>query len=112
MLAIACICAESDEDARLRAGTAVYRKLAAQMGQREAFLTPAEVQDRYKALSVSNQAAYDHILNGYIVGTPDKCWQEIRALAAAFDCDEISTVTVTHGQDERVDSYRLLAKHL
>lgn len=112
MLAIACICAETEEEAKLRAGTAVYRKLAAQMGQREDFLTPSEVQDRYQSLSVSNQAAYDHILNGYTVGTPDQCWQEIEQLAKAFDCDEISTVAVTHSHFDRLDSYRLLARNL
>ncbi len=112
MLAIACICAETEEEAKLRAGTAVYRKLAAQMGQREDFLTPSEVQDRYRAMPASDQAYYDHILGGYTVGTPDQCWQEIEQLAQAFDCDEISTVTVTHSHHDRMDSYRLLAQNL
>ncbi|MBV0932110.1 MsnO8 family LLM class oxidoreductase [Marinobacterium weihaiense] len=112
MLAIACICAETEEEAKLRAGTAVYRKLAAQMGQREDFLTPEQVQDRYKAMSTSEQAFYDHILKGYTVGTPDQCWQEIESLAYQFYCDEVSTVTVTHSHHDRMDSYRLLAKHL
>ena len=111
MLAIACICAETAEEAKLRAGTAVYRKLAAQMGLREDFLTPAAVQDRYNAMSASHQAAYDHILSGYTVGTPDQCWQEIEHLAKTFDCDEISTVTVTYSHYDRMDSYRLLAKY-
>ncbi|GAA0785144.1 MsnO8 family LLM class oxidoreductase [Marinobacterium sediminicola] len=112
MLAIACICADTEEEAKLRAGTAVYRKLAAQMGMREDFLTPSEVQDRYNAMSKSDQAYYDHILKGYTVGTPDQCWQEIEALATSFGCDEISTVTVTHSHHDRMDSYRLLAKNL
>ncbi len=112
MLAIACICAETEEEARLRAGTAVYRKLAAQMGQREDFLTPSEVQDRYRKMSASERSAYDHILNGYTVGTPDQCWQEITQLSKAFNCDEIATVTVTHSHHDRMDSYRLLGSQL
>lgn len=112
MLAIACICAETEEEARLKAGTAAYRKLAAQMGQREDFLTPSEVQDRYAALSTSEQAAYDHILNGYTVGTAEQCWQEIEQLATAFECDEVAAVTVTHSHEDRMDSYRLLASQL
>ncbi|MBA4501761.1 MsnO8 family LLM class oxidoreductase [Marinobacterium marinum] len=111
MLAIACICAETEEEARLRAGTAVYRKLAAQLGQREDFLTPAEVQDRYRSMSASEQAAYDHILRGYTVGTPEQCLQEIEQLGHRFDCDEVATVTVTHSHQDRMDSYRLLAQH-
>lgn len=109
MLAIACICAETEEEAKLRAGTAVYRKLAAQMGVRDPFLSPAEVQDRYKALSPSYQSEFDHILNGYTVGTAEQCQNEIEQLAQVYGCDEIGTVTVTHSFSERLDSYQLLA---
>ncbi|WP_221801590.1 MsnO8 family LLM class oxidoreductase [Oceanobacter mangrovi] len=109
ILAIACICAETEAEAKHRAGTAVFRKLAAQMGEREAFLTPDQVQDRYRSLPVSLQAEYEHILSGYTVGTPEQCWQEMEALAADYGCDEITAVTVTHSQQHRLDSYRLLA---
>ena len=112
MLAIACICAQTEEEAKLRAGTAVYRKLATQMGIEEAFLTPCEVQDRYLQLSPSLQAAYDDVLNGYTVGTPEQCAEEINQLAIEYRCDEISIVTVTHSFADRLDSYRLLAKGL
>ena len=109
ILAVACICADTDEEARLRAGTAVYRKLVAQLGQREDFLTPAEVQDRYKAMPVSHQAAYDHILAGYTVGSAARCYDELQRLADQYQCDEVTTVTVTHSQAERLHSYELLA---
>ncbi|SEQ01930.1 luciferase family oxidoreductase, group 1 [Amphritea atlantica] len=110
MLAIACICADTEAEAKLRAGTAVYRKLAAQLGIREAFLTPSEVQDRYRTLPSAHQAAYNHILNGYTVGTPEQCAEEIHQLAKTFDCDEIATVAVTHSQADRIDSYTRLMK--
>jgi len=112
MLAIACICAGTEEEAKLRAGTAVYRKFAAQMGLREAFLTPSEVQDRYNEFPESYKAEYDHILKGYTVGTPDQCWNEIEQLAKDYQCDEIGTVAVTHSFEDRLDSYQLLAKGL
>jgi len=112
MLGIACICAETEEEAKLRAGTAVYRKLAAQLGLREAFLTPSEVQDRYHQFSTSQQADYDHILNGYTVGTPEQCAEEIHQLATDFGCEEVTTVTVTHSFEDRLDSYQLLARGL
>ncbi|OPX54569.1 luciferase family oxidoreductase, group 1 [Oceanospirillum multiglobuliferum] len=112
MLAIACICAETNEEARLIAGTAVYRKLAAQMGLREPFLTPEQVQDRYNALSHSYQSQYDHILNGFTVGTATQCWDEINQLTKAYQCDEIGLVTVTHSFQDRLQSYQLLAEAL
>jgi hypothetical protein len=33
-------------------------------------------------------------------------------LASQFGCDEIGTVCVTYSHDDRMDSYRLLAKNL
>jgi hypothetical protein len=33
-------------------------------------------------------------------------------LASQFGCDEIATVCVTYSHHDRMDSYRLLAKHL
>ncbi len=112
MLAIACICAETEDDARLIAGTPVYRKLAAQMGLREDFLTPGEVQDKYRALPASYQAQFDHILNGFTVGTSEQCWDEITQLAKDYQCDEIGTVAVTYSFEDRLKSYQLLAKGL
>lgn len=110
MLAIACICAETEEEAKLRAGTAVYRKLSMQLGLNEGFLTPEQVQDRYRSMSASQQAMYEHVLDGYTVGTPEQCWQKMWELAQQFACDEIALVSVTYSQAERLDSYRLLAQ--
>ena len=112
MLAIACICAETEEEAHLRAGTAVYRKYSAQIGQREDFVTPEEVQNRYQAMPKSHQALFDQIAAGYTIGTPEQCWEEISQLAQDFATDEVATVTVTYSQKERLDSYRLLGKFL
>ena len=112
MLAIACICAETEEEAKLRAGTAVYRKFATQIGQREDFLTPAQVRDRYRDMPASHQALFDRIEASYTIGTPEQCWVEMNDLARSFNVDEISLVTVTHSQADRLDSYRLLAKNL
>ncbi len=107
-LAIACICAETEEEAKLRAGTAVFRKLAAAQGIREPFLTPEDVRNRYNSFSPVLKAHYDKILADYTVGTPEQCAEEITRLASEFCCDEIATVTVTHSQDDRIDSYRQL----
>ena len=108
ILAIACICAETEEEAKLRAGTAVFRKLAATQGIKESFLTPEEVRNRYNSFPPALKANYDNILDGYTVGTPEQCAEEISGLANDFGCDEISTVTVTYSQEDRIDSYRQL----
>jgi len=112
MLAIAAICAETEEEAKLIAGTAVYRKMAAQFGKRDDFFTPEQVQDEYRSWSNELQAAYDQVLAGYTVGTPEQCWDEIETLAKTFECPEIALVTVTYSQEDRLNSYRLLGKSM
>jgi luciferase family oxidoreductase group 1 len=112
ILAIAAICADTEEEAKLRAGTAVYRKMAAQLGKREDFLTASEVQNLYRKWPTTMQAAFDHILSGYTVGTPEQCWDEIETLAHTYDCSEIALVTVTYSHEDRLQSYRLLAQNL
>ncbi|MDO6683716.1 MULTISPECIES: MsnO8 family LLM class oxidoreductase [unclassified Oceanobacter] len=110
LLGIACICAATEDEAKLRAGTAVYRKLTAQQGMPEDFLTPEQVQDRYRQMSPSAQAGYDHILSGYTVGTADQCLTDIEQLSRRFNCQEFALVTVTHSHYDRMESYRLLAQ--
>ena len=108
MLAIACICAETDDEAHWLAGTAVYRKMAAQSGWREDFLTPDEVRDRYRQMSVSERDRFDHIESGYTIGSARRCRDDIDTLVAAFGCSEVALVTITWSQQARLDSYRLL----
>lgn len=108
MLAIGAFCADTQEEAALLAGTAIYRKMARQMGEQEGLLAPEAVQDKRKAFSASLEAQYVHLLNGYTVGTPERCKTEIELLAKDFGTDEIAVVTVTHDFAARLESYRLL----
>ena len=109
MLAIAAFCAETLEEAKLLAGTAVYRKMMMQAGGKDGLLSPAAVQDQRKRFSPSEEATYTHIESGYTIGTPAQCRDEIATLATAFGTDEIAVVTVTHDFGARVKSYELLA---
>ncbi|OED35855.1 luciferase [Chromatiales bacterium (ex Bugula neritina AB1)] len=110
MLAIGAFCAESGEEAKLLAGTAIYRKMMMQQGQREGLLAPEVVQDRRAKFSLSQESQYQHLANGYTIGEPDHCKREIEALAGEFGCDEIAIVTVTHDFSARLNSYRLLGE--
>lgn len=107
MLAIGAFCADTQEQAQLLAGTAVYRKLMTP-GHKSALLPPEEVQDKKTKMPLSQQAEYDHLLSGYTVGTPDQCQTEIAELAKKFNTTEIAVVTVTYDFNSRLDSYRLL----
>ena len=109
ILAIGAFCAETQKQAELLAGTAVYRKMMNAQGHKNALLSPEAVQDERQHFSVSQQAEYEHLLKGYTVGTPEQCKTDIAALAKLFATDEIAIVTVTHDFNARLDSYRLLA---
>lgn len=109
LLAVAAICANTDEEARYIAGTAVYRKLSAGKAPREVLLSPAEVQQRYRQMSPVERAKYDETLAGMVVGSAQTCRRRISEFARDFQCDEIGIVTVTHRFEDRLRSYQLLA---
>lgn len=108
MLAIGAFCADTQEEAELLAGTAIYRKMQMHTGTDEALLSPEVVQDRRRDFPASLEAQYQHFLQSYTVGTPTQCREEIERLAQAFGVDEVAVVTVTHDYAARLKSYRLL----
>ncbi|WAH60926.1 MsnO8 family LLM class oxidoreductase [Pseudomonas silvicola] len=110
LLALAVICAPTDEQARKIAGTAVYRKMMAGRGPREALLSPEEVATRRRRMHAADQEEYDQTLDNMIVGSPETCRTRIMELANFFACNEVGVVTVTHTYTDRLTSYQLLAK--
>jgi len=109
MLAIAGFCADTKAEAERLASTAIYRKMMMQAGGQDGLLSPEAVHDQRKRFSPSEEAQYQHIANGYTIGTAEQCQEEIHALARDFGTDEIAVVTVTYDYQARVESYRLLA---
>lgn len=110
LLALAVVCAETDEQARFIAGTAVYRKMMTGRGPREPLLSPEEVERRRQQMNVAQRAEFDEILDSMIVGSPSSCRAEILRLCDAFGTREAGIVTVTHGFEARLASYQLLAQ--
>ncbi|WP_209008706.1 MsnO8 family LLM class oxidoreductase [Pseudomonas eucalypticola] len=110
LLALAVICAPTDEQARKIAGTAVYRKMMAGRLPREELLSPEEVATRRKRMHAADQEEYDQTLDNMIVGSPSTCRTRITQIANLFDCNEVGIVTVTHTYTDRLVSYQLLAK--
>ncbi|NTY90378.1 MsnO8 family LLM class oxidoreductase [Pseudomonas putida] len=109
LLALAVICAHTDEEASFIAGTAVYRKMTAGAVPRESLLSPSEVRERYLRMTQAERAEYDATLDDMVVGSPESCRNKIHELAKAFGSKEIGIVTVTYRLDDRIQSYRLLA---
>ncbi|WP_437882605.1 MsnO8 family LLM class oxidoreductase [Pseudomonas sp. LRF_L74] len=112
LLALAVICAASDEQARDIAGSAALRKVLSGQRPQLPLLSPGEVAERYRGMSAAQREAFDSTLGNMVVGSPATCRQQIIDLAERFGCEEIGIVTVTHGLAERLESYRLLARAL
>lgn len=112
MLAIAAICADTEEQARFIAGSSAHRKVKTLSGQKQPIITPEQAQDEYKKMSVSEQALFDQTVNAMACGTQQQCAEEIQRLSKQFGTDEITVVAVTHSFEDRLRSYELLGKAL
>jgi luciferase family oxidoreductase group 1 len=110
MLAIGAFCADTQKEAELLAGTAIYRKMMMKIGVNDDLMPPELVQNRRQKFTSSQEAEYNYLLKGYTVGTPDRCKAEIENLARLFRVNEISIVTVTHDFGSRLKSYQLLSE--
>lgn len=112
MLALAVICAETEEEAQRVASTAAWRKMMTGRGAREPLLSPEEIDQRRRSLSASDLAELDATRDAMVVGTPEQCWEQLHAHARDYQLDELGLVTVTHNFADRLNSYRLLAAGL
>jgi len=110
MLAVACICADSKEDAERIASTHTYWKVQAfRHTQRDPLKSPKIVKELYEELSLEDKVYYHETLDSMILGTPKDCKEKIEKLAQKYAVDEIIVVNVTYSFEDRKKSYELLA---
>jgi luciferase family oxidoreductase group 1 len=111
MLAVACICASSKEEAQNIASTHTYWKVQAfRHTSRDPLHSPEEVKKLYEDLSFEDKAYYHETLDSMILGTPKECKEKIEELAKEYGVDEVMIVNVTYSFKDRKKSYELLAK--
>lgn len=109
ILSVACICADSKEEAAYIAAPNMYWKVMAfRHGIREAIRSPEDALDRYKKLSLSDKAYYQETLDTVISGTPTECRTNIEELAMDYDVDEVMLVNVIYDFADRCASYSKL----
>ena len=111
MIAVACICANSKEEAIELASSHSYWKVQVfRHPKRDAFKSPKNVKKLYEELSFEDKAYYHETLNSMILGTPSQCKEEIEKLAKEYGVEEVMIVNVTYSFEKRKKSYELLAK--
>ena len=111
MIAVACICAPTKEEAIEIASTHTYWKVQAfRHPTRDGFQSPQNVKKLYEKLSFEDKEYYHETLNSMILGTPAQCKEQIEKLAYEYDVDEVMIVNVTYSFEDRKNSYELLAR--
>ncbi len=108
ILAVAAICAETNEEAERLAASVRLSYLRLRMGR------PAPIPSPEEALAypytAHEKAQIDALRGMHIVGEPTTVAERVRALADWTGADEVMVVTNLHGHEARIHSYRLLAE--
>lgn len=111
MIAVACICAPTKEEAIDIASSHTYWKVQAfRHTIRDGLYSPNEVKKLYEELSYEDKTYYHETMDTMVLGTPKECKEKIETLAKEYGVDEVMIVNVTHSFEDRKRSYKLLAK--
>lgn len=111
IIAVACIVADTKEEAEYIASTHIYWKVQAfRHPTRDSFQSPKKVKELYEQLSKDDKRYYRKTLDSMILGTAKECKVKIENLAKEYGVDEIMIVNVTYSFEDRKKSYELLAK--
>lgn len=111
ILAVACIVADSFEEAQKIASSHTYWKLQAfTRPNRDALIKPEDLEEIVENLNTQDRAYYDETMETMILGTAVECKEQIQMLAKEFEVDEVMIVNVTYSFMKRKKSYELLAK--
>ncbi|GGK68765.1 LLM class flavin-dependent oxidoreductase [Amphritea balenae] len=109
ILSVACLCADSAEEAAYLAAPNMYWKVMAfRHGIREHIRSPEQALDLYNKLSLSDQAYYQETLNTVISGSAIQCREKLENLALQYSAEELMLVNVTYDFEDRCNSYRKL----
>jgi luciferase family oxidoreductase group 1 len=110
IVAVWVVCAESDDEARRLAASAVMAFRLLQRGQ----LVPVPPVDRAVRFLEEDVREFDGPpavrTRRRVVGSPITVRQGIEAVAAEYEADEVMVVTITHDHAARRRSYELIAR--
>jgi luciferase family oxidoreductase group 1 len=102
------VTAETEGEAARLFGSREISRLNRDKGIYAALPSPEEAASY--TLSASDKAKVDRLRARAIYGTPDVVGAKLRALAEAFQVDEIAVLSTVHDPDARRRSYALLAE--
>lgn len=110
-VAVAVVCAETDDEAERLATSGLVWRLTAEE-RRGPVPSVEEAEAATHGLEPARRARLAQDRGRIVVGGPDRAAAELRALAESFGVGEILVVTVCHDPAARLRSYELLARAL
>ena len=108
MLGVSAVCGESDEHARRLAAPGALAFLRLRSGRPDVYPTPEEAAE-YNYTPFERQQIADWT-KSHVVGAAEAVRERLDALVERTGVDELMVTTMAHSYDERVESYRRLAK--
>jgi len=107
MVAVAVICAETDEEAERLATSVDVWKLADEDARG---CVPSIEEAAARPRTALEHATIVQRRKGLVVGGPDRVADTLNRLACDFDVEELVVLTVCHDPEARLRSYQLLAE--
>jgi luciferase family oxidoreductase group 1 len=110
LLTVSAICAETSEKADEVALSSLVWAL--QRGKGEGKGVPSIVEARHYTLNEKEKETMEKMKRNMVIGNPQQVKQKLNELQTKFKADEIMLVTITHSPEDRIQSYKLIAKEV
>ncbi|MDW7615069.1 LLM class flavin-dependent oxidoreductase [Peribacillus simplex] len=110
IVSVAAICAETEELAKEIALSNTLWKI--QSGQRERKQVPSIEEVRNHDWTEKEKVLMETMHEKLIFGTPSQVKYRLLEIQEKYQADEIMLITITHKLEDRLNSYRLIAKEL
>jgi alkanesulfonate monooxygenase SsuD/methylene tetrahydromethanopterin reductase-like flavin-dependent oxidoreductase (luciferase family) len=107
-MAIFIFCSEDEEKVMKHKAVMDHRFLQFERGSAITSISYEDVKNETYTLAEQDRIRYNRLR--VVAGTPDKVKARLTQLAKDYDVDEIVVVTIAEDFDDRMESYRLLAK--
>ncbi|MFE4353815.1 LLM class flavin-dependent oxidoreductase [Peribacillus butanolivorans] len=110
ILTVSALCAETEEQAKEIALSNTLWKIQSGFGERK--VVPSIEEAREYAWNAKEKELKGKMDKKMIMGTPSKVKHQLLELQEEYQADEIMLITITHKLEDRLKSYRLIAKEL
>ncbi|SES15472.1 LLM class flavin-dependent oxidoreductase [Salipaludibacillus aurantiacus] len=111
LVAVSAVCAETDKRAHEVALSSLIWSLQKEKGE-GARGVPSIGEASAYPLNNSEKDKLEKMKQKMIIGSPDTAGRELQAIQSASRADEIMVMTTAFSQEDRRESYRLIAKKL